>query len=101
MFVTPQTDDGWVTKVETGPGKLLSIEVEFPVTPEFLDQVKDRLKELVFVSRSRLARLGIEVRPTTALQRDGKALRMSATVHPRSASRPVDPPAYFPPISTG
>jgi predicted Rossmann-fold nucleotide-binding protein len=80
MYVTPQTDDGWVTKVEAGPGKLLSIDVEFPVSAEFLDQVKDRLPELVFASRSRLARLGIEVRPVTALERDGKALRMTATV---------------------
>jgi len=80
MHVTPQTDDGWVTKVESGPKKLLKIDVEFPVSSEFLDQVKDRLPELVFASRSRLARLGIEVRPTTSLQRDGKTLRMSATV---------------------
>jgi len=80
MYVTPQTDDGWVTKVAAGPKGLLSIDVEFPVSPEFLDQVKDRLPELVFASRSRLARLGIEVRPVTPLERDGKALRMSATV---------------------
>ena len=80
MHVTPQTDDGWVTKVETGPDKLLRIDVEFPVSPEFLDQVKDRLHEIVFASRSRLARLGIEVRPVSPLERDGKALRMSATV---------------------
>jgi predicted Rossmann-fold nucleotide-binding protein len=80
MYVTPQTDDGWVTKVDAGPGKLLRIDVEFPVSPEFLDQVKDRLPELVFASRSRLARLGVEVRPTTPLKRHGKALRMSATV---------------------
>jgi len=46
MHVTPQTDDGWVTRVETGPGRLLTIDVEFPVSPEFLDQVKDRLFEL-------------------------------------------------------
>jgi predicted Rossmann-fold nucleotide-binding protein len=80
MHVTPQTDDGWVTKVDTGPGKLLKIDIAFPVSPEFLDQVKDRLPELVFASRSRLARLGIEVRPTTELARDGKSLRMSASV---------------------
>ncbi len=80
MHVTPQTDDGWVTRVESGPGKVLTIDVEFPVSPEFLDQVKDRLPEIVFASRSRLARLGIEVRPSAALQRDGEALRMSATV---------------------
>ncbi len=89
MYVTPQTDDGWVTKVEAGPGKLLSIDVEFPVSIEFLDQVKDRLPELVFASRSRLARLGIEVRPVTPLQRDGKALRMSATVQSVIRGYPV------------
>ena len=80
MYVTPQTDDGWVTKVEPGPGKSLAIEIEFPITPDFLDQVKDRLPEIVFASRSRLARLGIDVRPTTTLVRDGAAIRMSASV---------------------
>ena len=45
MHVTPQTDDGRVTKVETGPGKALRIDVDFPVSPEFLDQVEKRFNE--------------------------------------------------------
>jgi len=90
MYVTPQTDDGWVTKVETGAGKSLRIEVEFPGTPEFVGLVKDRLAEVCFASRSRLARLGIDVRPTSGLQLEGGKLRMTATVQAIISAYEVD-----------
>jgi len=72
MFVTPQTDDGWVTSVEPGEGNSLVIEVEFELSDHFRSLVEGRLADVVFASRSRLARLGIDVRPSTDLTPDGK-----------------------------
>ena len=89
MFVTPQTDDGRVTSVEPGSGACLTIEVEFTLSQHFRDMIAGRISEVTFASRSRLARLGIDVRPVD-WEVDNKRVRMSALVESLVAAYGVE-----------
>lgn len=76
--MTPQTDDGVVSRVlESGPGTCL-VEVAVPLKSQFLDLARGREDELVFASRSRLARLGIEVTPRGGITLENDVVRFEA-----------------------
>ncbi|HYN79131.1 MAG TPA: hypothetical protein VES73_15215, partial [Lamprocystis sp. (in: g-proteobacteria)] len=63
MYATPETDDGWITKVQGLDGENLVVEARFALPNRFRDLVRGRESELVFAARSRLARLGINITP--------------------------------------
>ncbi|AUB81652.1 LOG family protein [Candidatus Thiodictyon syntrophicum] len=63
MYATPETDDGWLTKVHGHEGDALVVEAHFNLPRRFHDLVRGRESELVFAARSRLARLGINITP--------------------------------------
>lgn len=77
MFVTPQTEDGWITAVRMG-SSAAEVDVVFEPTPEFAARIRGREAEVVFAARSRLARLGVDIVPTGALAWDGD--RIGATM---------------------
>lgn len=70
-FVTPQTDDGFVRRVQTCAPDLCEVEIRIPLTRPFRAVVDGREDELIFASRSRLARLGIDVSPTAPIELNG------------------------------
>jgi len=80
MYSAPQTPDGRITAVRPGPGGGLEIDVAFPLPPAFEAQVKGREQEVIFAARSRIARLGIDVSPSSPLQWDDGCLCLTAHV---------------------
>ena len=70
-FKTPQTPDGSVIAARPLDAGELEIDILIPISTEFGAMTRGREKELVFAARSRLARLGIEVVPTTSIDVDG------------------------------
>jgi predicted Rossmann-fold nucleotide-binding protein len=80
MFLAPQTPDGRIVKAEPSPGGGLRIVIRFRMNPQTRDLVRGREAHLVFASRSRLARLGINVLPVSELAWEGQALHLEAEV---------------------
>lgn len=80
-WTTPESADGTLVSVRDAQNGTLCAEVEFRLQPEFRELAQGRLDQLIFASRSRLARLGIEVLPTSPLTLDGGCLRMSVELH--------------------
>jgi predicted Rossmann-fold nucleotide-binding protein len=88
-YETPQTDDGWVVGVEHNAKGLTSVELHFDIPDAFRER-SDRLWEHVrFVTRSRLARLGINVKPTTSLKFGDRTASLRATVEALVQAYPV------------
>lgn len=71
MYTTPQTEDGWVTRVHGQEGETLVVDARFSIRPKFRGLVRGRESELVFAARSRLARLGINITPLSEPAIDG------------------------------
>ena len=71
IFVTPQTDDGIVETVQRSDSGCCEVEIRFRLTPRFRASIDGRESEVTFASRSRLARLGIDVTPTGPLETNG------------------------------
>ncbi len=72
MFAAPQTPDGWVTTVAPTDDDRYEVEVTFPYPPALAAEAAGREGALVFAARSRLARLGINVMPTSPLVSGGE-----------------------------
>ena len=77
-YYAPQTEDGWIRDVSKSARDGLVIEVEFLI-PEDLDEatIRDHAR---FASRSRIARLGIDIQPKTPIEVEGGFARLTATV---------------------
>ncbi|MDJ0522195.1 MAG: LOG family protein [Planctomycetota bacterium] len=67
MYIAPQTPDGRVTAVRPGENGGIGIDVSFRVDPAFRAEIEGRESEVIFAARSRIARLGIDVSPTSDL----------------------------------
>ncbi len=67
VHVTPQTDDGVVARVISCEPDRCEVEVRIPLGRHFQKMVSGREKELVLASRSRIARVGIDVTPTSSI----------------------------------
>lgn len=63
MYETPETGDGWITRIVGSDDDGFVVAARFPIPPSFRDLVGGRLADLVFAARSRLARLGINILP--------------------------------------
>lgn len=77
-FVTPQTEDGVVRKVLSSAPDLCEVEIRIPLARRFRASVDGREADLVFASRSRLARLGIDVSPTSRISLNGEFATLTA-----------------------
>ena len=79
-YETPETPDGVIRKVREGSadGRALEVEIEFKVSKEFKARCEQSEKSVAFAARSRIARLGIDVEPTTKVEFDNGRARMSA-----------------------
>ena len=92
MYVAPQTPDGRISSVLPRTNGDLEIEIAFPVPADLVAQIKGREAELVFAARSRLARLGINVAPTTPLiWGEGNTLHTHALVTANVKAYGVEP----------
>ncbi len=80
MYIAPQTPDGRITAVRPGESGGVGIDIAFPVSPAFRAQIQGREAEVIFAARSRIARLGIDVAPTSELAWDGDRLCLAAEV---------------------
>ncbi len=80
MYATPETDDGWVTRLQGHEGEALVVEARFELPRDFRDLVRGRESELVFAARSRLARLGINITPLGEPVFDGHACALRLAV---------------------
>ncbi|MCC6783835.1 MAG: LOG family protein [Planctomycetes bacterium] len=67
VHVTPQTDDGVVARVLSCETNRCEVEVRIPLEAGFQRMVAGREKELVLASRSRIARIGIDLTPTSPI----------------------------------
>ncbi|MBK8978559.1 MAG: LOG family protein [Planctomycetes bacterium] len=79
-YVTPETDDGVVSKVFSQAGARCQIEARIPLKRHFLEMVRGRESEIVFAARSRLARLGIDVVADNGLTFDGDVAVVRASI---------------------
>ena len=80
MYSAPQSPDGRIVTVRPGKDGGLEIEVAFPVPPTLRAQIEGREAAVIFAARSRIARLGIDVAPTSTLAWDGDHLGLCAEV---------------------
>ena len=95
-YQTPETPDGVVRKVELdrhGPGSV-EVEIEFRVSKEFKSRCAGSGTSTAFAARSRIARLGIDVEPTSAIEfENGRATmraKLSANVREYGVDRYLD-----------
>jgi predicted Rossmann-fold nucleotide-binding protein len=80
MYITPQTHDGEITQSSRSSADTISIEVRFNVSDAFISLTQGRQDQVIFASRSRFARLGIEIRPVSALRFEQNSAYLTATV---------------------
>jgi hypothetical protein len=80
MYAAPQTPDGRLVAARPDGGGGLEVDIAFPVPESLRRVVEGREAHLIFAARSRLARLGVDVAPSTPLAWDGDVLGMSARV---------------------
>jgi predicted Rossmann-fold nucleotide-binding protein len=80
MYATPETDDGWITRLEGHSGDALVVEARFALPPSFRMLVQGRESELVFAARSRLARLGINITPLGEPSFDGRHCELKLAI---------------------
>ncbi len=63
MYATPETGDGWITRLIATDDEGFVVAARFAISPAFRQLVGGREGDLVFAARSRLARLGINILP--------------------------------------
>ncbi len=63
MYATPETGDGWITRILGADDTGFIAEARFVIPARLRALVQGRETDLVFAARSRLARLGIDLRP--------------------------------------
>jgi len=89
MFTTyraPQTEDGCITEVQHAPRGGLLLQVEFQLDREFLDELDGRRDGIQFAARSRIARLGIDIRPRGKPEIEGDRATLLVTARAAVAS---------------
>lgn len=91
MYAAPQTPDGEILTVRPLAPEVFAVEAAFPVSEPLAALVKGRESELVFAARSRLARLGINVRPSGPLRWEGGRLLLAAEVRALVSAYAVGP----------
>ncbi len=79
VFRAPHTLDGQIVDVSPDGDDRLLFEAEFVLGDEFREHAEGREEEIEFASRSRIARLGIDIVPTGPLRVDGETARMTAS----------------------
>ncbi|MBL8804056.1 MAG: LOG family protein [Planctomycetes bacterium] len=95
-YQTPETPDGIVRKVEASTERNGALEtvIEFRVSADFKARCEGRAEHVAFAARSRIARLGIDVEPTSRIHfENGKALlsaRISSNVRAYGIDRFLD-----------
>ncbi|MEM7305689.1 MAG: LOG family protein [Planctomycetota bacterium] len=103
-FKTPQTEDGMVIATRRLETDDLEVDVSIPISPEFSAMVRGRGQDLVFAARSRLARLGVEVVPTSAVKLDEReafvTARVSATLDAYDVARHLND-VFLPGLAVG
>jgi predicted Rossmann-fold nucleotide-binding protein len=80
MYITPQTPDGEITQAAQSAADAISVEVRFNVSDAFISLTHGRQEQVIFASRSRFARLGIEICPVSPVRFEGKSAYLTATV---------------------
>ncbi|MBK1721706.1 LOG family protein [Thiocystis violacea] len=63
MYATPETGDGWITRLISAEETSFVVAARFAISPAFRKLAGGREADLVFAARSRLARLGINILP--------------------------------------
>lgn len=92
MFITPQSLDGILVAARPAEeADAFLVDISFALDPAFADRVRGREGELTFAARSRLARLGINVVPTTPFAWDGAKLGFTAHVQATVSAYGVSP----------
>jgi len=86
MYATPETSDGWITRVLDADEQGFLIEACFMLSADFRARVDGRVEDLVFAARSRLARMGINILPVGTPDVSGErcALQLRLTAAIRS-----------------
>jgi predicted Rossmann-fold nucleotide-binding protein len=82
MYFTPETDDGWITRIASRTGETMVVEARFALPPSFRSLVEGRESGLVFAARSRLARLGINITPLDGPHFHGGSCELTLAVVP-------------------
>jgi predicted Rossmann-fold nucleotide-binding protein len=91
MYAAPQTPDGWIEHAEPlGDGRH-RIQVAFRIDDPIRPWINGRVSEVVFAARSRLARLGINVTPTSPVTAQGEGAGFEAIVQPTVKAYGVEP----------
>ena len=57
-----QSEDGVISRVLDVNSQSMTFETTFGVSAEMIDQLKDQPEHIVFSERSRIARLGIQIK---------------------------------------
>ncbi|HMV66194.1 MAG TPA: LOG family protein [Myxococcota bacterium] len=79
-YLTPESSDGTVTRVLSRDDGGLRVEVVCAISAAFRAAVAGDLGRVIFASRSRLARLGVEVSPDAPLELRDDHVRLEARV---------------------
>ena len=101
-YRAPQTADGSITDVSADARGNLAIEVTFQVPREFCDS--GDIQYAKFACRSRIARLGIDIRPMDGIQVTDTTATLRASVHavvPQYGVRELLPDVIIPGVHVG
>ena len=77
-YIAPQTEDGWITETSDETSGEMIITVAFSVPAEVRNA--ELLAHARFACRSRIARLGIDIRPVSDIQIEGATASLRASV---------------------
>jgi len=88
-YEAPQTEDGWVVSVERVTERQLNVEIVFDLPEGFRERCAGLWEHVRFVTRSRIARLGIDIRPSSPLTIGQRTASLKATVEAVVQSYPV------------
>ncbi|EXJ15508.1 LOG family protein [Imhoffiella purpurea] len=86
MYATPETGDGWITRIEGREDGGFVVIARFALSPDFRRAIGGREPDLVFAARSRLARLGINILPLGEPDLDGRYCDIRLKVVPAIVS---------------
>jgi predicted Rossmann-fold nucleotide-binding protein len=79
-----QSDDGIITKVLNANSRVITFQTTFGLNDQLIERLKNQSEHIVFSERSRIARLGVQIRsePPTAEALDGDRVTLTLVASP-------------------
>ena len=79
-----QSDDGIITRIVKANSRVITFQTTFGLNDQFIERLKNQSEHIVFSERSRIARLGVQIKsePPTADALDGDRVTLTLVASP-------------------